>query len=75
MTTQSKKRYSNWKNKNVIRFATWNINSFNNKDQEILKKLTDSKSDMGAIQESKKKGKEQKLLPEHIRVTKNERAK
>lgn len=42
-----------------MRFATWNIKSFNNKDQETLKELKHNNIDICALQETKKKGKGQ----------------
>ena len=39
-----------------MRFATWNIKSLNNRDQETLKELNDNNIDICAIQETKKKG-------------------
>lgn len=57
ITTHAGKRITTWKKKCIMRFATWNIKSFNNKDQETLKELKDNKIDVCALQETKKKGK------------------
>ena len=47
--------------KNIIRIATWNTRSWNNKTQEILIELTYKNIDICAISEKKKKG--QGIIP------------
>lgn len=42
-----------------MRFTTWNIKSFNNKEQETLKEPKDNKIDICTLQETQKKGKGQ----------------
>ena len=68
-----------WKNKNIMRFATWNIKSLNNRDQETVKELNHNNIDTCAIQETQKKGRGQILYSQYIvvysGVVKNERAK
>ncbi|KAL3288948.1 hypothetical protein HHI36_003392 [Cryptolaemus montrouzieri] len=68
-----------WKRKNLLRVATWNIKSLNNRDHEILKELNDNKIDICALQETKKKGKGQIQHAQHTviysGVQKHDRAK
>lgn len=45
-------------NAKILRIATWDVISFNNKDQEILIELKPHKIDICAISETKKKAKE-----------------
>lgn len=39
----------------MLRFATWNIKPFNNKDQETLKELKDNRIDICALQNTRKR--------------------
>ncbi|XP_030754777.1 craniofacial development protein 2-like [Sitophilus oryzae] len=64
--THARKRITAWKKKCILRFATWNIKSFNNKDQETLKELKDNKIDICALQEMKKKGKSQLQYDDYL---------
>ncbi|XP_030762014.1 uncharacterized protein LOC115886850 [Sitophilus oryzae] len=61
-----KKKDNAWKKKCILRFATWNIKSFNNKDQETLKELKDNKIDICALQETKKKGEGQLQYDDYL---------
>lgn len=62
-----------------MRIATWNIKSFNNRDQETLNELEHHRIDICALQETKKKGKGQRQYGEYLviysGVDKHERAK
>ncbi|XP_030754956.1 craniofacial development protein 2-like [Sitophilus oryzae] len=62
----ARKRITAWEKKCILRFATWNIKSFNNKDQETLKELKDNKVDICALQETKKKGKGQLQYDDYL---------
>ncbi|XP_043496495.1 craniofacial development protein 2-like [Polistes fuscatus] len=59
--------------------ASWNVKSFNNKEQEILQELENQKIDIAALQETKKKSRGQRIYGEYIviysGVEKSERAK
>lgn len=68
MTTHAMKRNTSWKKRNIIRIATWNIKSWNNRDQELIEELKQKKIDICAIQETKKKGKGQKDYGEYILI-------
>lgn len=75
-----KRRMRNCKKKReIMRIATWNIKTLNNKDQEVEKELRDKRIDICALQETKKKGKGQMWLGEYLLiysgVERNERAK
>lgn len=67
-TTQARKRTKDWKKLETMRIATWNIKSFNNKDQEIMLELEQHKIDICALQETRIKGKGQKLVNNYVLV-------
>jgi len=64
--------------RNTLRIATWNIQSWNTKSNEVLEELTSHNIDICAISETKKKGKGSQQMGLYIMIysgkPKNERA-
>ena len=46
MTTHARKRLTNWKRMDILRCATWNVRSLNNKEQELILELEDHNIDI-----------------------------
>ncbi|KAK9881036.1 hypothetical protein WA026_014379 [Henosepilachna vigintioctopunctata] len=66
ITTRSRQWKRDWKRKDIIRVATWNIKSIRNRHQKIMKELKERNIDICALQETKKKGKGQIDYGEYI---------
>ena len=67
-TTHARKRLTTLRKRNVLRFATWKIKTFNSKEQDVMIELKDHKIDICAIQETKKRGKVQRMYNDYIVV-------
>ncbi|XP_057667223.1 craniofacial development protein 2-like [Diorhabda carinulata] len=68
MTNARNRTTYQWKTKNILRIATWNIKSLNTREQELTKELMDAKVDICALQETRKKGKGQIMLDNYIMI-------
>lgn len=56
-TDMAQSRTKGWKKNNIINIGTWNIRSWNARDQEILLEMEKAKIAICALSETKKKGK------------------
>ncbi|XP_044766150.1 craniofacial development protein 2-like [Coccinella septempunctata] len=63
-----KRRWNGYRKRNIMRMATWNVKTLNNRDQEVVKELEDKNIDICALQETKKKGKGQMWLGEYLLI-------
>lgn len=65
--------------KTQLRLATWNVDSWNTRNQDVMMEIAEKNIDICSIQETKKKGKGSQLIDNYIFIysgkNRNERAK
>lgn len=62
------KKDKSWKKRNLLRFATWNVQGIGHKDEQLDEILSNAKITIAAISETKKKLRGSKYISNYIQL-------